>query len=240
MTPHDLVPAVRSSEPEPEPELVRFDRVERAVHWTTAGLVFVLMATGAALYAGPISVIVGRRELVRLVHVLAGLALPVPFLFGWVRSGRFRRDVANLGRWIPDDRRWLRRRRRGNVRLGKFNAGQKLNATFLAAAGLVMLGTGIILRWPPLVTLDGRTGATFVHDWFALGIWFAVGGHVFFALRDPEALRSMARGTVSARWARTERPRWYQDETAVSAPGPGDSVDRLDDDAQRSPLDRPS
>jgi formate dehydrogenase subunit gamma len=206
-----------------------------------------LMATGAALYAGPISVIVGRRELVRTVHVLAGLTLPIPFLVGWVGSRRFRNDVSSLGRWIPDDRRWFRQHHRASVRLGKFNPGQKLNATFLAAAGLVMLGTGILLRWPHLVTLDGRTGATFVHDWFALGIWCAVGGHVLFALRDPEALRSMVRGTVSARWAATERPRWYADEAArpaadrpapgQSAPAPRDDVDRLGHDDRRPPLD---
>ncbi len=41
--------------------------------------------------------------------------------------------------------------------------------------------------------LDWRTGATFVHDWFALGIWVAVLGHIFFALRDQRLARSHAR-----------------------------------------------
>jgi cytochrome b subunit of formate dehydrogenase len=41
-----------------------------------------------------------------------------------------------------------------------------------------------------------------------------------FALRDPDALRAMVRGTISARWARTKRPRWYEDAT-------GNSADRL-------------
>ena len=67
-----------------EPELVRFDRVERIVHWTTASLFAVLMLTGAALYAGPISTVVGRRDLVRDLHVIAGLALPVPIVVGLV------------------------------------------------------------------------------------------------------------------------------------------------------------
>ncbi len=29
--------------------------------------------------------------------------------------------------------------------------------------------------------VGARTGATFVHDWFAIGIWIAVTGHVLFA-----------------------------------------------------------
>ena len=80
-----------------------------------------------------------------------------------------------------------------------------------------MLGTGAIMKWFSLFPLDWRTGATFVHDWFALWIWLAVGGHVCFAFRDPMALGAMLRGTVTARWARTQRPRWYEQETGRPA-----------------------
>jgi formate dehydrogenase subunit gamma len=202
-----------------EPELTRFDRVERIVHWTTAALFGVLLLTGAALYAGPISTVVGRRDLVRDVHVIAGLALPIPIVVGLVGrwGGALRRDLGRINRWIADDRRWLRRRTRATARLGKFNPGQKLNATFFGAAIVLMFATGIVLKWFDLFPLSMRTGATFVHDWLALGIWIAVTAHILFALRDPDALRSMWRGTISARWARTKRPRWYEETTGNSA-----------------------
>ena len=83
-----------------------------------------------------------------------------------------------------------------------------------------MLGTGILLKWYSLVNLDIRTGATFVHDWVAIGIFCSVAGHIFLAVRDPVALGGMTRGTVTARWARTERPRWYETETGESATPP--------------------
>jgi formate dehydrogenase subunit gamma len=202
-----------------EPDLVRFDRVERIVHWVSAALFLTLMATGAALYAGPVGAVVGRRDLVRTVHVIAGLALPFPLLVGLLgRWGRpLRADLRRINRWIPDDRTWLRRRTRDRARLGKFNPGQKLNATFLGAAIVLMLGTGIIMKWFEPFPLSVRTGATFVHDWVTLGIWLAVIGHVAFALRDPDALKSMRRGKISARWARTRRPRWYEETTGNSA-----------------------
>ena len=60
----------------------------------------------------------------------------------------------------------------------------------------------MVLKGFWLVRLSGRVGATFVHDWFALGIWISVGLHVLFAPRDPVALRGMRRGDVPARWAR--------------------------------------
>src|SRR6266480_4367284 len=73
----------------------RFDRVERAAHWTTAALFGILMLTGAVLYAGPFSAMFGRRELFRQVHVYAGILLLVPILLG--AAGRWgaqlRRDV---------------------------------------------------------------------------------------------------------------------------------------------------
>ena len=196
-------------------DLVRFDAVERVVHWATAALFITLMLTGAALYAGPISTVVGRRDLMRSVHVVVGLALPVPLIVGMVgRWGRsLRRDLARLDRWSADDKAWIRRSSRDGARLGKFNPGQKLNSTFFAGAIVLMLATGSIMHWFDPFPISWRTGATFVHDWVALGIWLAVAGHVLLALRDPDALRSMLRGTISARWARTHRPRWYEETT---------------------------
>lgn len=204
---------------EPEADLDRFDRVERYVHWSVAALFGVLMLTGAALYAGPISTLVGRRDLVRDIHVVAGLALPVPLVVGvlgrWGR--RLRTDLGRLNRWESADRPWWRRGTRATARLGKFNPGQKLNAAFLGGAALVMLATGVIMKWFSLFTLDWRTGATFVHDWLALGIWVSIAGHILFAFRDPVALGGMLRGSVTARWARVRRPRWYEEETGRPA-----------------------
>ena len=203
----------------PEPDLLRFDRTERLVHWTTAMLFLTVLFTGASLYAGPVSQLVGRRDLVRSVHVIAGLCLPLPFLRGVVgRWGRrLRSDVERLNRWSIDDRRWWRRAKRSDAQLGKFNPGQKLNATFIAAAVVVRIASGSMMKWFEPFPDSWRTGATFVHDWFALGLWLAIGGHVWFALRDADALRAMLHGTIPARWARAHRPRWYEEETGNPA-----------------------
>ena len=108
------------------------------------------------------------------------------------------------------DRDWLRRRDRRTARLpvGKFNAGQKLNASLSAGAGLVLLGTGIVLeygrRWP----LDLRIGATFGHDWTAFAVLVLVVGHIWFASNDEDARRGMWTGRVPVGWALREHPAW--------------------------------
>lgn len=203
--------------------VVRFDLVERVVHWVNAILFGILVLTGAALYVGSIGAIFGRRALVENIHVYCGLALPVPLALALAgRWGKaLRRDIARMNRWSPADSEWMRTLLRGGanryrllskVRLGKFNPGQKLNSAFVAGAGLVMLATGIVMRWYHPYPLDWRTGATFVHDWLALGLGLVIFGHVGMALRDPDALRSMWTGRIPRRWARRHAPAWLDGE----------------------------
>jgi formate dehydrogenase gamma subunit len=202
--------------------IARFDRVERGVHWVNAGLMLVLVLTGAALYLQPIGQLVGRRALVEDIHVYCGVALPVPLFLAlagpWGRS--LRADLRRFNRWSRTDRIWLRSlfhergRRRAQHRaleLGKFNAGQKLNAAWTAGASLVMLGTGIIMRWYHPWPLSWRTGATFVHDWIAVAIFVIVLGHIWMALSDPDSLRSMFTGRIRRSWAQRHAAAWLDD-----------------------------
>lgn len=100
------------------------------------------LITAAFLYIPGLSVIVGQRDVVRSVHLIAGFLLPLPLIAGYAASGRFRRDVSRLNRFTRNDWRWLSPRRRGMDPVGKFNAGQKLNASFTLGSTLVMLATG--------------------------------------------------------------------------------------------------
>ena len=193
---------------------------EQALHWVNAVLFGVLLATAAILYIGPLSGLVGRRELVRLTHVCTGLALPFPLLaarFGPWRTG-FAADVRALARFDDEDRRWLRSLGRAkDVRMGKFHPGQKLNAAFTIGAIVVMLATGFVMYWFRFFPVDWRTGATFVHDWLAFVIAIVVAGHVRMALKDADARRAMTQGWVPTAWARRHRPRWYEDMTGHPA-----------------------
>ena len=197
----------------------RFDRVERAVHWVNATLMLVLIFTGAALYLDPLERLIGRRALVEDIHVYCGLALPVPVLIAlagpWGQA--LRADFRRFNRWTVSDRMWLRAlsRPRGErqamqrqLDMGKFNAGQKLNAAFVAGAGLVLLGTGTIMRWYHPWPLSWRTGATFVHDWLALAIGIVVIGHIVMALSMPDTLRAMVTGRIRRAWAERHAPAW--------------------------------
>ena len=195
--------------------IVRFGSVERALHWANAALVLALLFTGLAMYWSPMSQLVGRRPLMEDIHVVCGLALPVPFVLTLIGPWRraFVRDVRRLGRFLDDDWRWYRGRyrRAGNLRIGKFNAGQKANAILIAGVLPVMLLSGAVMEWNVHFSDAWRTGATFVHDWGFLILLVVTVGHVGKALGEPVLMRAMVRGWVPASWAKAHRPRWYDE-----------------------------
>ncbi|GCB50713.1 cytochrome b/b6 domain-containing protein [Streptomyces sp. NL15-2K] len=204
--------SLRLDAPSDAARLPRFSRAERWVHRTTAALMGVCVVTAACLYVPQLAELVGRRELVVRVHEWAGLALPVPVLVG-LASRAFRRDLRFLNRFGPHDRVWLRAalrrdRRPASRPAGKFNAGQKVYAAWIAGATLVMLGTGLLMWFTHLTPLVWRTSATFVHDWLALTIGIVLAGHIGMALADPEARRGLRTGKVSREWAEQEHPLW--------------------------------
>ncbi|WP_316774517.1 cytochrome b/b6 domain-containing protein [Streptomyces sasae] len=203
---------LRAEAPAATERLHRFTAAERWIHRTTAALMGICVLTAACLYIPELAVLVGRRELVVRIHEWAGLALPVPVLLG-LASRAFRADLGFLNRFGPHDRLWLRaalaRDKRPSSRpAGKFNAGQKIYANWIAGATLVMLATGLMMWFTHLTPLMWRTSATFVHDWLALTIGVVLAGHVGMAMADPEARRGLRTGKVSREWAKREHPLW--------------------------------
>ncbi|GAA4504138.1 formate dehydrogenase subunit gamma [Actinoallomurus oryzae] len=206
-----------STVPPAKGRMPRFERPVRWIHHTTAVLMLACLVTAAVLYIPAFAETVGHRHLVRTIHVYAGFALPVPALLGWA-SRSFRDDLRRLNRFSPGDWAWLRGRDRrataggrGIHPVGKYNAGQKLNAAFAGGAILVMLGTGTIMTFPHPWPDSFRGGATFVHDWLFFAILVVVIGHLWYALRDRGALGGMFLGHVPEDWAARHHPAWLDE-----------------------------
>jgi len=191
--------------------LLRFDAVERGVHWLTAALVLTLVVTGAILYVPSLERLVGEREIVERIHVLSGFALPAPLAFGLLgRAGRrLRADLRRLNRLDGVEWRWLRRFGRApEVSLGKFNPGQKLIAALFGGSLVAMFLTGLVLDFAGHFPLAMRSGATFVHELVAWIVVVLVVGHILMALAHPGSLRSMVVGWVDDAWAGRHAPAW--------------------------------
>ncbi len=184
------------------------------MHWSTATLMFVCIATAIPLYIPAITAIVGRRELLVTIHVFSGILLPIPILIGI--AGRqwglqLRRDLQIINKWNSEDFQWFRSWGRDPLlRPGKFNAGQKANTSFVGGSIIVMLITGIIMHWFSIFPLAWRTGATFVHDLLAFAILIVIIGHIAYAIRYPTTIRAITSGKVSRDWAQEHSPSWQE------------------------------
>jgi formate dehydrogenase subunit gamma len=162
----------------------RFSRAERLVHQTTLVLMVICLTTASAIYFGPIAAAIGRRHVVATVHEWSGIMLPAPFLLG-LASRALRLDVRRLNRFTRTDGRWLlgvvRRIPHHNEVSGKFNAGQKVFAAWLAGAIVVMVLTGLLLWFKFSLSGIPRAGVIVVHDTLAFAIAVALAGHAYKA-----------------------------------------------------------
>jgi formate dehydrogenase subunit gamma len=207
--------SVRASEATSK-SLVRFDAIERGTHWVSAAMILVLILTAIPLYFGSFFGVSVPRFAVEQIHLWTGIALPVPLLVGalgpW--GTRLRRDVARVNEWTRAEITWLSSWGRIEIDVDKFNPGQKLNAVVVASSSVVLLASGVILKWFSLFPLSWRSGSTFVHDLFAWLLVIVILGHVVMALSHREALVSMVKGRVSADWAARHASRWLAENTA--------------------------
>lgn len=208
--------AVAPPPPERSGRILRFSRAERLVHRTTGWLMLLCLATAACLYVAPLAQLVGRRHLVATVHEWSGILLPVPFLLG-LASPSFRAGLRRLNRFAVYDRQWLRAVLRRVTSpaarpAGKFNAGQKLYAGWIAGAVLVMMCTGLLMWFTGVLQPISRTSAIFVHDVVAWAVVLVLIGHIRMAYRDPQARRGMRTGFVDREWARTWHPHWLEED----------------------------
>jgi formate dehydrogenase subunit gamma len=197
------------------PEYIeRFSPTERAVHWVHATAFLVLLATGLALYVPALSVAVGRRPLLKDIHVYTAVAWIAALVLVIVLGDRrrLRATVRELETFDADDMLWLQRYPRPQ---GRFNAGQKLNAALTAAFAVLFAVSGSLL-W--LGERDHRfqfASTILLHDWLTLISLFLLVGHLYLALIYPatrHALRGMTVGTVRRDWAERHHPKWVREQ----------------------------
>ncbi|HEY8029917.1 MAG TPA: cytochrome b/b6 domain-containing protein [Gaiellaceae bacterium] len=197
----------------PERRLARFGRTERAVHWVHAAAFLVLLGSGLCLYLPSLAEAVGRRPLLKDIHVYTAVAWIVALALIVVVGDRraLRRTAREIDRFDADDRAWLRGRRRPQ---GRLNAGQKVNAIVTAAFAVLFTVTGTLLWLGERNTRFRLAGTILVHDWLTYVSLLIFLGHLYLAVIYPKtrhALNGMTRGWVDADWARRHHEKWVDE-----------------------------
>ena len=112
-----------------------------------------------------------------------------------------------------DDVRWLRRRRPAPQ--GRFNAGQKLNASLTAAFTVLFAVSGLLLWLGERDTRFRFASTVILHDGLMFTALALFVGHLYLAVLHPatrHSLRGITRGSVREDWARVHYPRWTESQ----------------------------
>jgi formate dehydrogenase subunit gamma len=175
----------------------RFSRTERTLHWVNAAGFLLLLATGLILYLPRLSTVVGRRPMIKDIHLWGGI--------GWISALLI---VIALG-----DRRGLLRTARDLevLKPSRLNVGQKINALLNAAFAVLFLVSGLLLWFGERDTRFRFTSTVLLHDILMYSALILLVGHLYLALIHPatrHSLRGITRGTVREDWAERHYPRW--------------------------------
>jgi len=190
--------------------LLRFTRTERALHWVHATAFLVLLVTGLALYLPSLAELVGRRPLLKNIHVFTAVAWVVAIVVVVLAGDRrsLRQALREIDSFDRDDRDWLRRR---GAPQGRLNAGQKLNAAITAAFAVLFAITGTLLWLGERDTRFRFAQTILIHDWLTQISLVLFVGHLYLAVIHPStrhALNGMTRGWVDADWAERHHEKW--------------------------------
>jgi formate dehydrogenase subunit gamma len=203
----------------PDPRrLLRFTRTERAAHWIYAAAFVVLLGSGLCLYLPSLAEAVGRRPLLKTIHVytaLAWIAALVVVVAVGDRSS-LRATVHEIDVWDRDDRAWFRRR---STPSGRLNAGQKLNTIVTASFAVLFTVTGALLWYGERNTRFRFADTILIHDWLMYVSFFLFLGHLYLSVVHPKTRHSlvgMTRGWVNEDWALEHHRKWAEQQRAAA------------------------
>ncbi len=200
----------------------RFPRVERVIHWMTAGSFLILGITGLAI-------LFGKHVLIPVMgHSLFGYLMVVgKNVHNFVGPLFFVSTLAMIAVWARDnvwqniDALWIGKAggllTGEHVPSGRFNFGEKtwfwIGVTIL---GLTVAVSGLVLDFPNFG--QGRADmqlANIVHAVAAIAMLVLSFGHIYMGTIGVHgAYASMKTGYVDETWAREHHEEWYNDVKA--------------------------
>ena len=199
--------------------LRRFTRTERAVHWVHATAFVILLATGLGLYLPSLAELVGRRPLLKTIHVYTAVAWLVALVLIVVLGDRrsLRATAREIDLFDRDDRAWLKGR---HPPQGRLNAGQKVNAILTAVFAVMFALTGFFLWYGERNTRFRFAQTILIHDWLMYVSFFLFIGHLYLSLINPKtrhSLNGITRGWVDEDWARAHHAKWAAQAESTSS-----------------------
>lgn len=206
--------------------MLRFRKVERALHWFTAIVFVALGLTGLTLMFGRFVVLplMGPEafgvfaNLSKTVHNFLGPAFVVAVILLFFAFAA--RNLPSRGdlKWIVKGGGII-----GNahVSAGFFNAGEKMWFWTVMVLGALVSATGLVLYFPNFG--QGRELmqlALLLHGIGSIAFIAGSFGHIYIGTIGSEgSIKSMTTGYVDENWAKAHHDRWYDEVKGTGTSG---------------------
>ena len=195
----------------------RFSTKERVLHWFVTLTFFSLLLSGLGLYSRLFTGyfnLFGNGHNAITVHKLAGI------LFFFSSLALFLHNRSRVTDFSEDDREWFRQgggyltQEDIQLKVGKFNAGQKMFAVFIGVSTAILGVTGLFIWLPTFFPRWIVQFSLMMHGLLFVGSIMFVVVHVYLAtIGNPGTLEAMLWGKVSRSWAKHHHPKWYKEVT---------------------------
>ena len=196
--------------------ILRYNMIERTIHWITALTYTYVLLTGLAFYSPHlywIAALLGGAPTSRFWHPIIALV----FLAGivWMlQAWRADMDITAVDRtWGQAMNRYISNEDASLPPAERFNLGQKYFFWVMWWAALALLVSGVVLWFPEFIPWDLhalRSSAILLHEVAAL---ITIGAFIIHVYMGTAMVRggfsSIIRGEVSPAWAKAHHRLWY-------------------------------
>ncbi|MFD2238118.1 formate dehydrogenase subunit gamma [Aureimonas populi] len=200
---------------------------ERLCHWAIV-ICFFLAATSGLSWFYPsfswLSGFLGTPQMARMLHPFLGIAVFAGLCYMFVRFVKYNLPARTDAIWFRNVKGVLLNDHAQPLRIGKYNAGQKVLFWLIMLSIIVLMLSGIVMwraHFSHLFSIPVLRLAILAHSVAGIGLILLILGHIYLAIWVRGSIKGMVTGYVSRRWVHQHHDRWYDELAAKEARAKG-------------------
>lgn len=203
--------------------ILRTPLPDRLCHWAMVACFFLVALSGLSWLFPSLNwlnSVFGTPQLARLLHPFFGIVVFVALVYLFIRFVKYNLFEKEDRIWVDNVQSVIAGDHSKPLRIGKYNAGQKLLFWGIMTLISILLVSGLIgwrAYFAHLFPIPVLRVALFVHSLAGVGLMLLIIGHIYLAFWVKGSIRGMVTGYVSHAWARAHHDRWHEGIRAKSA-----------------------
>lgn len=204
-------------------QILRTKFPERLCHWAIVTCFFLAATSGLSWFFPTFSWLsgfLGSPQMARVLHPFLGIAVFVGLCYMFVRFVKYNLPAKTDAVWFRNVDKVLLADHSQKLRIGKYNAGQKVLFWLIMSSIVVLLISGLMMwrayfaEYFPIPVLRL---AILAHSVAGIGLILLIMGHIYLAIWVRGSITGMVTGYVSKAWVRQHHDRWADELDAKAA-----------------------